>query len=87
MVKLRNMYHQHKNFVIYLAKHQNRLFVNYTAKKAKQNHQQSIYSHSMMTNADDYVHETHSSSDERRSSGSELDEQDSNADDFLFRRT
>nr|CCA21077.1 AlNc14C111G6395 [Albugo laibachii Nc14] len=41
----------------------------------------------MTTNADDYVHETHSSSDERRSSGSELDDQDSNADDFFFRRT
>ena len=70
-----------------MAKHQNRLFVNRTARKTKQNHQQSIYSHSMTKNADDYVHETHSSSDERRSSDSEFDDQDSNADDSFFRRT
>ena len=41
----------------------------------------------MTTNADDYVHDTHSSADERRSSGSDLDDQDSNADIFFFRRT
>nr|CCA21038.1 AlNc14C110G6356 [Albugo laibachii Nc14] len=41
----------------------------------------------MTTNADDYAHEMHSSADERRSSGSDLDDQDSNADDFFFRRT
>nr|CCA19768.1 AlNc14C78G5184 [Albugo laibachii Nc14] len=41
----------------------------------------------MTTNSDDYVQETHSSADERRSSGSELDDQESNADDFFLRRT
>nr|CCA22381.1 AlNc14C152G7556 [Albugo laibachii Nc14] len=39
----------------------------------------------MTTNADDYVHETHSSANERRSSGSELDDQERNTGDFFLR--
>nr|CCA22908.1 AlNc14C172G8040 [Albugo laibachii Nc14] len=40
----------------------------------------------MTTNADDYVHETHSSADERRPSDSELNDEESNSNNFFLRR-